>query len=77
MIELLQAIQILNALLSVGVTALPIAQKVGQVIQKAQEEGRDISQEEWDTILDEADQADIKLAMAINEVSDEPDGPAI
>lgn len=72
MIQILQAIQILNALLALGATALPVAQKVGQVLEDAQRENRDITRAEWDAIVDDADQADIKLALAIENAPDDP-----
>jgi len=70
MIEILQAIQILNALLTLGANGVAAASRVGKVLETAQSENRAINATEWDAIMDEADQADVKLAMAIQNASD-------
>lgn len=63
----LQIIQALNAALALGVNGLATAQKIGRVLEQAQTEGRDISQEEWDDIIGEADAADAELSRAIEQ----------
>lgn len=65
MIEVITAIQVINALLTLGGNGVIQAQKIGLVLEKAQKEGRNITQAEWDQLTDEADAADVKLAMAI------------
>lgn len=60
-----EAIQALNAVLSLAVNAAVSAQQISEVIQKAQAEGRDISREEWDQIISQADAADARLAAAV------------
>lgn len=60
-----EAIQALNAVLSLAVNAAVSAQQISEVIQKAQAEGRDISKEEWDQIISQADAADARLAEAL------------
>lgn len=63
----LEALKILNALLMVGKNALPIARKWGQTMQRAQEQGRAINEDEWKAAIDAADQADSRLARIIRE----------
>lgn len=61
----LAALKILNALLALGATALPIARQWGQVMQRAQEQGRPINAEEWQGAIDAADATDARLARII------------
>jgi len=63
--EVLAAIQILNAALDLGVNGLSVAQKIGPLIEQSIKSGQPIPAADWKTVMDEADQADAKLAADI------------
>lgn len=65
----LQAIRALNAALMFGVNGLVVARHFGQVIEQAQNEDRDITDEEWQEAVASADAADAALAEAIREAA--------
>ena len=65
MITVLTAVEATNALLSLAVNSMVAMQKINTIISKAQAEGRDITPEEWDSVISDADAADKRLADAI------------
>ena len=65
MITVLTAVEATNALLSLAVNSMVAMQKINAIISKAQAEGRDITPEEWDSVISDADAADKRLADAI------------
>lgn len=64
-VNLLEAVQVLNGVLALGVNSLVTAQKIGAVLERAVAESRPISQEEWNLVTADADVADARLAAAI------------
>jgi hypothetical protein len=60
-----QAISVLAALLSAATQALANATQISALLTKAQAEGRDISPEEWASIVTENDAARAALADAV------------
>ena len=65
MITVLTAVEATNTLLSLAVNSMVAMQKINTIISKAQAEGRDITPEEWDSVISDADAADTRLADAI------------
>ena len=64
-IAVLTAVEAANGLLSLAVNSLVAMQKINTVLAKAQAENRDITEEEWASVISDADAADIRLADAI------------
>lgn len=62
--KVLTAIKIVNALLGMGIQAMQV-RRMMQVIQDAQEEGRDLTENEMDAAFERMDQAELELADAI------------
>lgn len=69
-VSMLEAVQVLNGLLSLGVNGLISAQRVGAVIETAIAEGRAISTEEWRRATTDADVADARLAATIQRLGE-------
>lgn len=65
MIPLLEAVQVLNGLLALGVNGLVTAQKIGGIIERSVASGEPISPDEWSIITRDADVADARLAATI------------
>ena len=64
-ITVLTAVEAANAVLTLGINAMLAAQRINELLSKAHAEGRDITAEEWENIIGEADVADKRLAEAI------------
>lgn len=63
----LQAVQILNLLLSLGMNAVPAAQRIAKVIEKSVKAGNaKIDDADWEWAISSADAADANLQAAIN-----------
>ena len=62
----LSVIRILNALMSVGIQYVSL-KKMLRTLEEAQEQGRDITPDEWEKALADMDDADARLARAISE----------
>ena len=63
--EILVAVQILNALISTASNGLLAAQKFSLIIDTARREGRDITKEELDALKAESDAATKALLEAL------------
>jgi len=57
----LEAVRALNALLLMLANATTAAQKFGGVIERAQREGRDITDAEWDAVIAAAAEAEARF----------------
>lgn len=64
-VTMLEAVQVLNGLMSLGVNGLITAQKIGAIIERSAATGQPISQDEWNAITADADVADARLAATI------------
>ena len=64
-VAILTAVEAANGLLSLAVNSLVAMQKINTVLAKAQAENRDITEEEWASVVSDADAADKRLADAI------------
>lgn len=69
-VAMLEVVQVLNGLLSLGVNGLVAAKKVGVVLEQSIQSGEPISKDVWRMMMEDADVADARLAATIRRMGE-------